>query len=412
MADSFVAATAPARPEEPADLAGRVRAGANPATAPELLLVLAADPAVTVRAAVAMNAATPADADRLLRDDDDARVRALLASRLAKLIPSLPTIQRHQLREQALANLAVLVEDEAERVRAAIADAVKDMPEAPRELVLRLARDSAPSVCGPVIRLSPLLSAEDLLLLLSTADSVATVSTVASRPGLPEAVSDAIAATADTAAIRSLLTNQTAAIREATLDALIGRAEGIVSWHAPLVRRPLLSATAAHALSAFVATELLNEMANRGDLDPAATDALRHRLAARLEAGNKAAPAGPDSEQALVEARRLQAENKLDETSILAAVHCGETRMATALLAVAAEVAVSVVERAAALRSAKGMISLVWRSGFSMRVAGPLQTLLCRLPPGDLLRANTTGGFPMAVDEMRWQIDFLSRMGR
>ena len=412
MVETLFAPATPAGPDELADLASRVRAGANPGTAPELLLALALDPAVTVRAAVAMNAATPAEADRLLRADDDSRVRLLLARRLAQLIPNLPEGQRQQLREQALTTLGILVEDEAERVRAAIADEVKDMPQAPRDLILRLARDSALSVCGPVIRLSPMLSTEDLLLLLSTAPSADHVSTVASRPGLPASVSDAIAATADTAAIRALLLNQTAAIREATLDALIGRAEGIVCWHAPLIRRPLLSASAAHALSGFVATELLNEMANRGDLDPKMTEELRYRVALRLELNDLPSSDEPSVDHAMIMAQRLKAEKRLDEDCIVEAVRRGEAPLATALLAVAADVAVSVVERAATLRSAKGIISLIWRCGFSMRAAGPLQTLLCRLPPGDVLRPSTTGGFPMAEEEMRWQVDFLSRMGR
>lgn len=86
--------------------------------------------------------------------------------------------------------------------------------------------------------------------------------------------------------------------------------------------------------------------------------------------------------------------------------------MVTALIAVAADVPASVVDRAATLRSAKGLVSLVWKAGFSMRTAGPLQTLLARLAPETVLRATPSGGFPLAVEEMRWQIDFLTRMGR
>ena len=78
----------------------------------------------------------------------------------------------------------------------------------------------------------------------------------------------------------------------------------------------------------------------------------------------------------------------------------------------AAGVPASVVERAATLRSAKALVSLVWRAGFSMQVAGPLQTLLARTPPGAVLRGGPGGAFPLAIEEMRWQIDFLMRMGR
>jgi hypothetical protein len=70
-----------------------------------------------------------------------------------------------------------------------------------------------------------------------------------------------------------------------------------------------------------------------------------------------------------------------------------------------------VVDRASTLRSAKGMVSLVWKAGFTMRVAVALQTLLARLAPDAVLTAGPGGGFPLAVEEMRWQLEFLARMG-
>ena len=47
-----------------------------------------------------------------------------------------------------------------------------------------------------------------------------------------------------------------------------------------------------------------------------------------------------------------------------------------------------------------------------MQVAVALQTLLARLAPEAVLTAGQSGGFPLAVEEMRWQLDFLGRMGR
>ena len=395
-----------------ADEAVRVRIGSSPHTAPDILLSLASDPSVTVRAAVAINRATPAHADNLLAQDRDERVRTLLARKLTSLIPSMPALQRDQLQDQALATLYGLVEDEAERVRAAIADAVKDLPAAPRALILRLARDSAVSVCDPVIRLSPLLTAEDLLALLATRPSQGTATAVAHRPGLSETVSDAIANTTDTDAVTALLSNRTAAIREATLDALVARAGEVPAWHAPLVHRPRLTARAAQALSEIVTTQLLDALASRADLEPAVNTELRRRLTLRLRAESGPVASEPDIEQAMAEAKILHADGQLNEDALLGAVRRGETRMATAFLAVAAGVPLSVVERATTLRSAKGLVSLVWKAAFSMRVAGPLQTLLARLAPETILRATPSGSFPLAVEEMRWQLDFLTRIGR
>jgi Uncharacterised protein conserved in bacteria (DUF2336) len=114
----------------------------------------------------------------------------------------------------------------------------------------------------------------------------------------------------------------------------------------------------------------------------------------------------------MAEARRLNDEDRLDEEALIYAAQRGDARLATAMLAVASNVGVSVVERAATLRSSKGLVSLVWKAGFSMRAAIPLQALLARLGPEAILRPTSTGGFPLAADEMRWQIEFLARIGR
>jgi uncharacterized protein (DUF2336 family) len=258
-----------------------------------------------------------------------------------------------------------------------------------------------------------LLTTEDLLALLAAAPNRATAAAVASRSGLNETVSDAVAATADVAAIRALLANHSAAIREATLDALIARAPEQVDWHAPLVRRPRLSPAAACALSEYVATHLLDEMASRADLSPECTGELKRRLDARLLPSAPPRPAqAPSTDEAMGQAQELAHRDELTETTLLGAVQRGEARMATAMLAVAAGVPASVVDRAATLRSAKALVSLIWRAGFSMQVAGPLQSLLARASPETVLRGGPAGAFPLAIDEMRWQIDFLMRMGR
>ena len=404
---------APGRGDVSPDEAARVRLGASTETAPELLAALATDPAPTVRAAVALNTAAPAVADRILAGDQDERIRTLLARKLANLLPNLHSVERDRLQHHVLLMLASLIEDEAERVRAAIADVVKEMPQAPRELILRLAHDTAVPVSEPVIRLSPLLTTEDLLALLAAAPNRAAPTAVARRAGLNETLCDAVAATSDTVAIAALLANRSAAIREATLDTLVAGAADITSWHAPLVRRPRLSPRAARTLSDYVASWLLEELTSRADLTPDLAAELKRRLEVRLRQNAPATPLpAPNMDEAMAEALALAGQEQLHEATLLDAVQRGEACMAIALLAAAAGVPVSVVERAATLRSAKALVSLIWRAGFSMQVAGPVQTLLSHTPPAAVLRGGPGGTFPLAVDEMRWQIDFLLRMGR
>jgi len=411
----------------PASEAERVRQGSHAGTPAAVLRSLARDSSVTVRASLALNPGTPHDVHEMLAADGDERVRALLGGKLARLLPGLSGSESLRRQHQVYDTLGTLVSDTAVRVRAAIADAVKAMPEAPRELVQQLSRDAEVSVAEPVIRLSPLLSGEDLLNLLDEPPFAETAQAVARRPGLTEAVSDAIAAGADTEAIRLLLCNPSAQIREATLDALVARAASHVDWHAPLVKRPVLSARAARALADIVATHLLEELAARADLDPALLADLRRRLAPRLELGAaveadpikgggvigvargaaRETPASVETAAAL--ARDLAEAGQLTAETILAVAGRGETDAAAAMLAVAASVPRGAVHRAVALRSAKGLIALAWRAEFGMREAVALQTALGGLGPHEVLRPGPGDRFPLAPEELRWQIDFLAK---
>jgi uncharacterized protein (DUF2336 family) len=398
----------------PKDEAARVRLGAGTATKADVLIDLANDTSVTVRAALALNTAVPPQVNETLAGDNDERVRILLARKLTALVPGLSAAEHARLHQETWNTLKALVADEAVRVRAIIAEAVKELPDAPRGLIRQLAHDTERSVFEPVIRLSPLLTTEDLLTLVAMAPAAGTVLAVAHRAELEPAVSDAIAASADGTAIRALLANPSAQIREATLDVLVARSVNHPDWHEPLVRRPSLPPRAAHMLSELLATHLLAELATRADLAPPLAEELRRRIAVRLapDASEPAAPLDTTAEDAVAQARATAARGELVEETLLTAARRGETRYAAALLALAAGTPVSVVDRASSLRSAKGLVSLVWKAGFTMRVAVALQTLLARLAPEAVLIAGQSGGFPLAVEEMRWQLDFLGRMGR
>jgi hypothetical protein len=209
-----------------------------------------------------------------------------------------------------------------------------------------------------------------------------------------------------------MLENQGAAIREATLDALIERAAGQGAWHEPLVRRPALNARAATALSQIVATHQLGILADRTDLAPETRRHLRRRLAERLGPAPKTHVEDLTLDEAMAEARVMFEEDQLTEAALLEAAGRGDHLLAMAMLAVAADVPVELVERATTLRTAKGLVSLAWKAGFSMRTAVTLQALLAHIAPPAILRPGGAGGFPLAADEMRWQLDFLAKTGR
>ncbi len=387
------------------DEATRVRLGGSASTAADVLAGLARDPSVTVRAALALNRAAPPEANAALAADPDERVRGLLARKLAALLPSLPDGAAATIRHQVWTTLTHLVQDEAERVRAVFADELESAADAPRELILRLAGDAAAAVYQPAILCSPVLTPEDLIGLIVHAPASGKVACVARRPALDPAVCDAITATANDAAIHALLENRSARIREVTLDRIADQARAHPAWQDAMVRRPALSPGAMATLSESIAGHLLQVLANRADLDPG----LEKRVRARLTGKPAAAPEdGTSARQAAIDrARALGRAGLLSETALLEATRQGDAPLAAALLAEKAAVPIALIDRAAALRSAKGLVSLAWKAGFSMRAAAAVQTTLAGLAPSAALAASADGGFPMAPEEMRWQIDFL-----
>ncbi len=107
------------------------------------------------------------------------------------------------------------------------------------------------------------------------------------------------------------------------------------------------------------------------------------------------------------EARYLDTMGELTEAALLTALRSGDVRRASTLLAVAASVPLAVVDRAASLRSAKALVSLVWKAGFSMRASGPVQTVLGQLEPCATMAPTASGGYPLTPEELGWQLDFL-----
>ena len=392
------------------DEAARVRQAANPATAGAVLATLASDPAVTVRAAVAMNRASPHAADVILSRDQDERVRIFVAERLARLLPGLSSAGQQDLHDHVMAVLATLVQDAATRVRAAIAEAAKSVADAPRDLVLRLAHDLAVLVSDPIIRLSPVLTDADLLALLATPPNPATPASIANRPGLSATLADAVLACADTRAIRALLANGSATLRDATLDAIVDHAGNRHITARPNAVFNLSPATAA-ALDVIVCSGFLHDLLHRAALAPAVAAALQNQVEALTAPQyRQAASRSPTSDLELVRTtRQLHTAGALTETAVTEAARRGDFRRVAVQLAVASGLPIAAVDRAAALHNKKALVSIVWLAHMPMRLAGLVQIVLGQCSPAQVMAPDAQGGFPMTEEEMRWHLDVLRR---
>ncbi len=391
------------------DVSDRQRVAEHTSVRPELLYYLANDPDPRVRAAVAGNEATPVQADLLLARDREAAVREDLAHKISRLAPGLTATEQDRLRKMTYEVLEILVRDEIVRVRQIIAETLKDVVDAPPEIIQRLARDCEIAVAGPILQFSPILSDEDLLAIISGDPVAGTRRAVASREPLRETVSDAIGTSGDVDAITALLANPSAQIREEMLDQLIDLAPSHLPWHAPLVHRPRLRGDSARRLARFVATSLLSVLRDRRDFDPATTQEISATVMARVAEEGADPPVERDpTVAALKRARQMKAQKKLDDVAVDKALDQGDRVFARAALAVLAGLPVDAVDRVFAAHSAKGIVALAWQAQLKMHTAVRLQTGFAHLPRPSVIKALPDGGYPMTEDAMRWQIEFLT----
>lgn len=385
-------------------------------TQPEILFYLANDESAEVRREIARNNATPRQADLLLCGDPDEEVRSGLARKIAQLVPSLPADRIGQLERMTMDIVEALARDQASAVRRVVAETLKDQPGAPPHLIQQLALDLELSVSGPVLRHSPLLTDDDLLSIIGGQPMDGKLVAIAQRAGLSGAVSEAVARTQSEAAVAALLGNESAQIREETLDRIIDMAPKFEPWHGPLVRRPSLPPKAAARIAGFVSEQLMRVLENRTDLPPDVRAAVRTAILdrARANRGGGAEPLGIGDEAAeeapkerpMERAKKAHAAGKLDEDMVAAALTQGDRGFVLAALAVKANVPLDAVDKIIGGQSARGVTALCWRAKLSMRLCRQIQLRIANIPPTSVLNARDGTHYPMSDSEMNWQLEF------
>lgn len=375
---------------------------------PEILYFLSEDPAAEVRRLIAGNEVTPAQADLVLAKDTDQDVRGDLAAKIATLAPGLSADEQDKVKRMTYEALEILARDQVTRVRQILSEALKDVANAPPEVIRQLARDAELVVAGPVLQFSPVLTDEDLLEIIESHPAAGSLGAISRRDGIAEPVVDAIVATDDEEAVAFLLANESAQIRENTLDGIIDRALDVEPWHAPLISRPHLSSKAAVRLARFVAQNLLSKLGERQDLSPDALEEVRQVVERRLE---EELPEGEEAEkstaeEALAKAKELMEAGTLDEDSITETVRNGNRELTMASLSLLSGLKIEVVRSVVTNHSAKGMLAVAWKAGLSTKLAETLQKKLALVSLKDLLRAQGPD-YPLDDADLEWQLDFI-----
>ena len=407
--------------EETKQLAAHADPGVRAALArredvrPEILYFLAEDSDAEVRRAVAENTAAPELSSVLLAGDDDQEVRQGLASKIAADAPGLEAGDANRARRATYEAMEMLARDQLKVVRGMLSDALKDVPGAPREIIMTLANDIEIDVSGPVLEFSPVLDENDLIEIIGGTQTEGAVGAIARRENLGEPVSDAIVATDDIAAIGELLANNSAQIREETLNQLVDKGADVALWHKPLVARRHLPDGAAARMAHYLAESLLAELGQRTDLDEETLTQIRATVAERLGSGGggeeMAAGGGQDflrGDLPMDMVMRLYNARKLEAKVVEKALMASDYGFVFAALMVRAGVSPEVGRRIFQERHPKAIMGLSWKAGLSADMAVQVQKRMGRVAPGELLEATENGNYPVPDQDLAWQLEFFT----
>lgn len=372
---------------------------------PEVLYYLATDGDAAVRRRVAGNIGTPVQADRLLCDDEDEDVRSALARKVNRLLPHLDAGAQSRTRTLVLEMLTRLAADQAVRVRAVLAEAIKESSSVPPALVKKLARDAEASVALPILEFSPLLSDVDLREIVTLTRLSDRLQAVAKRRQLSPSIATAVVETMDVPAIAALLENLEAAIPDAVMDQLLDKAVGAKTLHGPLVSRTNLSTRVMRRIAGFVSTALVERLAARHDLPADLAAELKATLKARVDGGVEAEKAGERNVQDAV------AHGAFDDHFVAGAAESMDRETVIRALAKSAQVTPAAVKRILDARNARVVTALVWKAGLSMRVSLAIQQSLLKLPTRDVLPARGGTDFPISSDEMTMHLELFGLKG-
>lgn len=203
------------------------------------------------------------DIIRLMKGDS-VEDRAHAAHKLCRRISSDPLSGD----EKSFADqiMTLLARDAEVLVRRAMAVTLKNSPNLPREVALKLAQD-VESVALPVLQSSPVFTNSDLIeLVLSASDSKQEA--IARRETLTEDVTSVIAQHGCRAAVTTMVANEGAQINDAGFENALERFKTDSDLHEAMISRDWIPPHIAEKMVSLVSGELFDHLVNQHELPP------------------------------------------------------------------------------------------------------------------------------------------------
>ncbi len=167
-------------------------------------------------------------------------------------------------RERQLAEeiIRLLLKDTALRVRAVLAEELRDNPAVPHDIILKMTQDDM-EVAGPILTHSPVLSEEDLIAIVDATHHVARLMAIASRQTLSVPLSQALIETGERQVISAVMRHSGAQIDESIYAYMLEEFANDNSMLQELVYRGGLPYTVAEKLFTLVSDQLRKDLTKR-----------------------------------------------------------------------------------------------------------------------------------------------------
>ena len=390
------------------DVKVRLEVATNPKAQQEILYFLSKDPNHKVRMAVAKNKSTPRQADMVLTDDGVDDVRSELAEKIAKLSPGLSSNEVDKIRAMTYEALEKLAHDQCIKVRTIIAETLKDVADAPPEIINKLARDIELVVCKPILENSPVLTERDLREIINHIPVEGALDAISKRTNLPDAVMEAIYTTDDVDGVRELLANPDANIPDELLERICEGASHVDAWAEGLVERPTLPKSVALRLADFVAEHLVGKLLQRNDLDAKTAKKVKEEISLRLDVAAEE-EAIEDAETPMEKAKRLKKEGKLKPETVTKALKSNQLEYSKAAISVLSKIPMKTVVGILSSGSAKSVVAVCWKAKLSPQSSVDVQKRIGRIPSGEIIKP-VGKNYANTEDDMLWQLDLMKDM--
>lgn len=207
---------------------------------------------------------TQQDVERLVRNPTPELKISIIEKVTHQYNPEHFTRKERELAEQIFRLLLV---DAVVKVREALAQNLRDNPNIPRDIIVKLAND-VESVATPVLEMSSVLTEEDVLALLGSRHELWCYLAVTRRPNVSERISEALAQSDNSQVFEALLGNQSAQISESSLNHMLDVSNGNSHIVEKMAERDALPLTIVEKVLSYASEKVSEQLTAKYNIDP------------------------------------------------------------------------------------------------------------------------------------------------